>query len=216
MSMSTVPAEAVLRKPVARRNVSSDAILSVARKIIDEQGLSGAQARPIAEAAGCSVGTLYNIFDSLDTLILRVNAQTLSEFQEEARSALDQSVRDGAAPIERLVALADAYVDFAENHTMRWSAVFEFRRPPEDQVPKWYSEQIDGMFALVEESLSGLAGIRDETMRVEIARALWASVHGIVSLAFARRIGPIVPDNVRRHVEIIVRAAWAGFSGKPA
>lgn len=216
MSMITVPADVVLRKPVPRRNVSADAILSVTRNIISEQGLAGAQARPIAEASGCSVGTLYNVFDSLDTLILRVNAQTLGEFHEQARSALDHAVASGQLPVERLIALANAYVDFAESNTLRWSAVFEFRRSVEDEVPKWYSDQIDSMFALVEESIAGLAGIKDQTMRVEIARALWASVHGIVSLAFARRIGPIVPSNVRRHVEIMVRAAWAGFDAERA
>ena len=212
--MSIVPAaEAVPAKPVARRNVSPDTIVSVTRKIIDEQGLSGAKARPIAEAAGCSIGTLYNIFDSLDTLILRVNAGILSEFVDQARAALDRSIQAGEPPVDRLIALANAYVDFAETNILRWSAVFEFRRPLPNRVPKWYAQQIDGMFALVEESIAGLGGIKNETMRIETARALWASVHGIVALGFTRRVGAIDPSDTRRHIEIVMRAAAAGLGG---
>ena len=215
MSTSTAPAEAVLRKQAARRNVSPDTILSVTRKIIDEQGLSGAQARPIAEAAGCSVGTLYNVFESLDTLILRVNAQTLSDFQEQARAALNRSLAADEPIIERLIALANSYVDFAEKNTLRWSALFEFHRPPDDEAPDWYMEQVNGLFAVVEEAIADLPRVDGQTERVNIARALWASVHGMVSLAFARRIGPIKAANVRRHVEVMVRAAWAGFVADP-
>jgi len=216
MSMNLVTAQTDLTKPVAKRNVSPESILAVTRRIIEEQGLSGAQARPIAEAAGCSVGTLYNVFDSLDTLILRVNAETMSELCMQVRQVLDRSLRAAPAPVEHIVALAGAYLDFAQANTLRWSAVFEFRRASHAQMPAWYDEQIVGLFALVEESIAGLPGLKDEAQRAETARALWASIHGMVAMAFAGRIAPIDPSNVRRHLEGILRAVWAGIAAESA
>lgn len=214
MSTQSSSAEsAFLRKPPVRRNISPETILSVTRKIIEEQGLPGAQARPIAEGAGCSVGTLYNVFDSLDTLILRANAQTLREYRAASRATLDRAIRTGATPTERLVALARTYVDYAEANTLRWAAVFEFRRPPDQDVPSWYREETRALFSIIEEAIVDLPGVRSDAMRIETARSLWAAVHGVVALAFAGRISPIDASNVRRHVEIVVRAAASGLGG---
>ena len=55
--------------------IFEDAIVA-AKSIAEAEGLPGLTARRIAKKIGCSVGTLYNVFDNLDTLILHLNGKT--------------------------------------------------------------------------------------------------------------------------------------------
>ena len=51
--------------------------LEASKKILTKQGLRGLSTRRIAARMGYSAGTLYQIFDDFDDLILQVNAATL-------------------------------------------------------------------------------------------------------------------------------------------
>lgn len=208
MTVDAHPRQAPTRR---RRTISAARLVAATRSVIAANGLRGAQARPIAEAAGCSIGTLYNLFGDLDTLILRANAETLAELEVTARAACDQARRDGLAPVERLIALALGYVEFAEACRSHWSAVFDFRRPPDDSVPPWYAERTAGLFGLLEEAIADLPGVTPAA-RAETARTLWAATHGIVIQALAGRIGPVDAANVRCHVEGLVRTLAAGMA----
>ena len=47
-------------------------LIDVAERTIAENGLAALKARDLAREAGCSVGTIYNVFEHLDELILCV------------------------------------------------------------------------------------------------------------------------------------------------
>lgn len=210
--LETVPsAEGAAARPAVKRQVSAETIVAVTRDLIDREGFAAAQARTIAEAAGCSVGTLYNLFGSLDVLLLRVNELTLGDLERSARATLDAAIAAGASPVERIVRLADGYVDFVEAHPHRWSAVYEFRRTPDERMPQWYLERRNGVLAVVEEALAELPGVQCTTARVEIARVLWAALQGIVAFALAGRNGAREFGALRRHIETIIRATSIGL-----
>ena len=151
------------------------------------------------------------MFGSLDTLILRANAATLEELELSTRDVLARSRASNQPPLERLVSLAFNYVDFAEAHPLSWSAVFEFPRPANDDLPDFYRERTCSLFRLIEEAIADLPELDEAAARQEFARAMWAALHGILALAFADRLGPVNRDNVRRHVEIVVRTAASGL-----
>ena len=48
-----------------------------ARELAEEEGLRGITARRIADKIGYSAGTLYNVFENLDDLIVHLNGSTL-------------------------------------------------------------------------------------------------------------------------------------------
>ena len=50
-------------------------------------GLSGFSTRQIAKKIGYTLGTLYNIFESYDDIILHINAATLDEPRSVIRIA---------------------------------------------------------------------------------------------------------------------------------
>ena len=67
------------RKPLDREALSTKA-LDVAEAIVVTRGLAALNARDLAAGVGCSVGSLYNIFGSLDRLIRILNTRTLDRY----------------------------------------------------------------------------------------------------------------------------------------
>jgi hypothetical protein len=62
------------------RDRQKSTIVKIARDILATEGLEGLQARRVAGAADCSVGTIYNLFGSLDMVIIAANAERLVNF----------------------------------------------------------------------------------------------------------------------------------------
>src|SRR5271169_3074674 len=52
-------------------------MLEIARGIISSKGLRSLKVRDVAEAADCSIGSVYNEFGDFDGLILTVNRETV-------------------------------------------------------------------------------------------------------------------------------------------
>jgi AcrR family transcriptional regulator len=185
------------------------AMLSIATRILDAEGLEGLQARRIARDAGCSVGTLYNIFESLDNLVLAANARTLDDLGRALIVARDTSAR---APLEgRLEALALAYLRYAIVHEKSWRAVFEHHMAIGHTVPEWYREAQTRQFSLVEEVLYDV--LPEPKTRSRAARALFSAVHGIVALALDRKLGEFEPAETEAQVRLILTAAAQGLAG---
>ena len=62
-------------------------LLRTAEAIAAGDGLAELQARRVAREAGCSVGTVYNIFGDIDGLILAVNELTLADMSRMLTAA---------------------------------------------------------------------------------------------------------------------------------
>ncbi len=60
-------------------------MLDTARRIIGAKGLISLKVRDVAEAAGCSIGSVYNEFGDFDGLILTVNRETVQLLDLETR-----------------------------------------------------------------------------------------------------------------------------------
>ena len=51
-------------------------VITAATRAIESKGLQGLKARPIAQRAGISVGSIYNLFGDLDELTRIINGRT--------------------------------------------------------------------------------------------------------------------------------------------
>ncbi|HZA02044.1 MAG TPA: WHG domain-containing protein [Hyphomicrobiaceae bacterium] len=183
-------------------------MLSIAARILDAEGLEGLQARRVAREAGCSVGTLYNVFGSLDELVILANARTLDDLGRALIVARDASAQ---APLEsRLEALALAYLRFAIVHEKSWRAVFEHHMTAGQTVPEWYREAQARQFSLVEEVVCDV--LPEHKTRSRAARALFSAVHGIVALALDRKLGEFDPAETEAQMRLILAAAAQGLT----
>ena len=77
-----------------------DMALEAARQIAEKEGLRGLKARRIARDIGYTIGTLYNLFEDLDDLIVHLNGRTLDDlYQAFVRVKLDgERMKGGLLP----------------------------------------------------------------------------------------------------------------------
>ena len=79
-------------------------IIEATTSIVEQDGLEGLSAREIAKRVGYSPGTLYNVFENLDDLLLIIEARLL----DELAGRLAETDASGP-PAERLRRLVGAY-----------------------------------------------------------------------------------------------------------
>lgn len=195
---------------MARRSEHSrpelhDLALKAAGRIVAREGIAALTARRLATAIGYTVGSLYLIFRNLDDLVLQLNAQTLDELHAQARTVGEKNPE----PRERLLALAGAYVRFADEHRNLWRLVFEHRQPA--RLPAWYPERVARIFALVEGALTELTPSRRPAEIRQAARALWGGVHGICVLAMTGRFDDSSEPAVNGMASLLVSNFLDGY-----
>ena len=154
--------------------------LAAAREIAKKEGLCGLTARGVAREIGYTIGTLYNLFDNLDDLIVHLNGTTLDTLYEAVAS---QRLDDD--PEAALHALARAYIRFTSDHPNLWSMLFDPSAPHGEQLPAWYHEKVRRLLGLAEQALASLFPAGLEKQRHHSARVLWSGLHGICSLSRA-------------------------------
>lgn len=154
--------------------------LSAAREIAEKDGLRGLKMRRIAREIGYTVGTLYNLFENLDDLIIHLNGTTLDALIETCAQV---SLED--EPEVALRTLARAYISFTSHHAGLWGMLFEPTAPHGEKLPDWYHEKVRKLLGLTERALASLFPDDQEEQRYHSARVLWSGLHGICSLAHA-------------------------------
>ena len=188
-----------------------ETVIAAALAAMEEGGLAAVKARGIAAKAGIAVGSIYNLFGDLDDLVRIVNGRTYDELLVLERAALEVAQKAGESPREQMLALAGAYLEFVEHHQTRWLATLAFNRGRQEAPPRWYLEKELALFRVIEDAISGFPGAQDPLVRRRHARALWASVHGIVTVAVADGFLMQPIDEVSEQIGIIVRAVAASL-----
>lgn len=87
-------------------------VLAAAEQEFAEHGFELARVQRVAEAAGLSVGTLYNLFDGKEELYLAVHKARGGELTQRIVAALGL----GGAPLERIARAVEAFVKFSFEH----------------------------------------------------------------------------------------------------
>ena len=173
-------------------------ILEASTALISEGGLCSLSAREVARRIGYSPGTLYNVFENLDDLILTIEGRLIDGLAAE----LDQVLSIGS-PKEKALALGRVYIKYTSEKPKLWNLLFEHHLPAGREVPAWYQQKIDGIMARVEAAIAPMMPNSKPELVKRTAQVLWAGVHGITSLATADKLsiaksegaGPLV-DNL--------------------
>lgn len=152
-----------------------------AYEISAQEGLTGLSARKVAAGMGYTAGTLYNLFDNFDGLVVTVNARILDELYEDLKTA------------ETLKGLALAYLEFAARKPNLWALLFEHHLPPGQVLPPWFPDKIARLFKLVEKVL--LLEYPGCAAPERAAKAVWAAVHGIVVLAHSNKLHTVQAES---------------------
>ncbi|WOI54123.1 TetR/AcrR family transcriptional regulator [Parvularcula sp. LCG005] len=180
--------------------------LDEARALLIEGGPEQVKARVLAVRMGVSVGTVYNLFGHLDELLFHVGGQVYDELLEIISAAREQARRENLSTTDQLLALGRAYLNFVVDRQDLWSAVLAFNRRGKSQVPVWYLEKQRALFEVLESVIVEAKGHVDSPKHRTLTKALWAAVHGIITIS----VGPTglsgTQDEVWAQIDLIVRA----------
>jgi AcrR family transcriptional regulator len=182
-------------------------ILDAAQAIIESNGLAGLSAREIARRISYSPGTIYNMFQNLDDVVLHIEARVLDALDERLTVALE-----GGVPEEKVSRLAEAYLAFTNEHPKLWNLLFEHYMPADTQAPAWYQQKLELLMSRVETAMAPLFPPEATVERQRSARVLWAGVHGITSLATANKLSNVTSEAANLLVRDLVHNYWAGIS----
>ncbi|WP_114285921.1 TetR/AcrR family transcriptional regulator [Candidatus Halocynthiibacter alkanivorans] len=175
----------------------------VAERIVLENGIDTLSARGLAKELNVSVGSLYNAFGDLDAVVRAVIANCAAMLSASLHSALESSAQDKRS---RVVALGEAYLDFAIAEPQRWWLMFEYRSnvPPDLKAQDFQSGLLEMLIQ------AGGADPKSEQHR-QFFLLLWASVHGLVSLACRPAIVTINPEAARTYIGDLVDSGFNAF-----
>ncbi|MDJ0929253.1 MAG: TetR/AcrR family transcriptional regulator [Gammaproteobacteria bacterium] len=186
-----------------------DMSIRAARAIVRAKGTQALTARAVARRIGYTVGTLYQMFDNFDHLVLAVNIKTVSEI----RRRMEKATHDLVDPKAKLKAIAHAYTEYALAHPGLWRLAFEHQMPELDNYPSTLTDQTDAIFVWISDLLGQLtAAPRDEIA----AAALWSGVHGVCHLSVTSKLGLAGTRAAMQVVDQMVDSVIAGAEQKAA
>jgi len=202
-------------KPMGRRSTHTPQelralILDAAEEIIDTHGLGGLSAREIARRVGYSPGTIYNMFTSLDDVVLNVEARVLDALDKR----LSELRQGDEADDSRVLRIAHAYLAFTQAKPRLWNLLFEHHLPAGTDLPAWYQQKLEGLMGHVERALGPHFPPGREADCQRAARALWAGVHGITSLSTADKLSVVTTEAAGRLIDDLVGTYLAGLRAR--
>jgi AcrR family transcriptional regulator len=155
------------------------ALVDEALRQIGTRGIGGWSLREVAAALGVSHAAPYHHFRGRDELVAAVAAQGLERLDALMAEGQRQA---GADPLDELLAIGMAYVQFAVERPDYFAAIEAAaakpqsrRRPPPAPGPTWM--RLTGAVAACQS-----AGRLPEGDPVIVAVSLWSLVHGLAEL----------------------------------
>jgi AcrR family transcriptional regulator len=146
------------------------------------------------------------ILEASRALLLELGAERLTIRRVEARSGFKAASLCGvprrANPVEYLRELARAYVRFGLSHPTHYQLISAPRPEPARRLASAEAARELVFRALLEASDTGSLGGRDPEA---VFQALWAMLHGVVSLTVSRPDHPWRPELVDLALETIER-----------
>jgi len=185
-------------------------ILEIARGIIAAKGLRSLKVRDVAEAAGCSVGSVYNEFGDFDGVILTVNRETVQALTVRLSGVPAED------PVRQLYGLAATYLEFFSEHANLLRSLFEHRMEDDRPYPDDILQMVMDAFALMHPPLLRLLPDADDVKIALLSRTLFSAVHGIISLGLEERMIAVPPQMLRQQLDQFLDAHLAGLGIIPA
>lgn len=192
-----------------KKNRRRRQILEIARGIIAAKGLRSLKVRDVAEAVGCSVGSVYNEFGDFDGVILTVNRETVQALTAWLRGVPAED------PVRQLYGLAETYLDFFAGHANLLRSLFEHRMEDDRPYPDDILQMVMDAFALMHPPLVRLLPDADDVKIALLSRTLFSAVHGIISLGLEERMVAVPPQMLRQQIEQFLDVHLGGLGILP-
>jgi AcrR family transcriptional regulator len=175
---------------VARPKLHDDALrlrlLDSAGALLTSEGPSALNLRRLATEAGTSTSAVYALFGGKPGILRALFIEAFTRF-----TAHLDAVRPSDDPLADLIALGHAYRASALADPHLYAVMFGSPVPGFEPTPEDYAHAEAPFSALVDVvRRAAAAGLLVEAEPAVIATALWANVHGLVSLELRSVVKP--------------------------
>lgn len=181
--------------------------IAAAIEIVEKDGFRALTARNVADKIGYSAGTLYNVFENLDDIIVHLNGRTLDRLHDQL-----SNVSTTGNATEDISSLVDIYLTFLDSHPNLWMALFDYKLPAGHFLPDWYAPKISLVMGIVEAALTPLFKDAEQIEKENTARILWASLHGICTLSQSGKLQIVTSQTVKQMAHTLVHNFVTGLS----
>jgi AcrR family transcriptional regulator len=205
------------RPLVGRRSDHSRAelralVIAEAHKHMAEVGFLRFSAREVAKRIGYSIGTIYNVFGTLDALLVAVNTRTFDLWVAHLGGHLERADDD------RIAAMVEGYFSFARENPNLWMAIYDHRLPHDMAMPDGDAIARGRLTRAVEAEIALALGWAHDMRTIGLTRSLIAMVHGHCSFALTGTFAllgegdPLGQALARVRQTLAAEAARAGFA----
>ena len=189
------------------REQLEELILAEGHALMAELGYARFSAREVAKRIGYSIGTIYNVFGSLDALLLAINSRTFTLWAAWLHDKLAQS--ETGAGEDRIAALVAGYFDFAARNPNLWMAIYDHRLPRGTEMPDSCRKRA-GLTGIVEDEIAKVLPPETRDRAPALARSLVAVVHGHCEFALNGTFALLGEEQPEQAALVRVREALAG------
>jgi len=183
-------------------------ILDTARHLLVEDGYQALSMRRIADAIGYSATSIYLYFDDKDALLHALIHEGMMRLRDRLE---DAAARHPEAPVKRLRALCECFVEFGLENPEYYEIMFLLRPERMERYPpekyRAARKNLDFFARALKEGVdAGIFAVDDTHVS---ASTVWASLHGTVSLLLADRVDARIDS--KTFIDTAIRQALRGF-----
>jgi AcrR family transcriptional regulator len=204
-----------VRKPASRYHHGDlrRALLQEAVRTIGDEGVDGLTLREVGNRLGVSRTALYRHFSDKSALLAAVAREGFQRFRDDLQHAWTAhgESRHG------FESMGVAYVRFAVAHPAHYRVMFGDYRHLCDKDPELRSDAEAAFHVLVSALVSlQQAGLVRRDDPGQLARFIWAVVHGIAMLAIDGQLGPQSSDEPVEAIQFALSRMRTGIDADAA
>jgi AcrR family transcriptional regulator len=181
-------------------------VLDSARRLLVQHGYAAVSMRKIADAAGCSVSSIYLYFANKDDLVHTLIDEGFQRWYGIVRSHAEVPL----PPLPRLELHCREYVAWGLENPEFYEIMFMFHPDRMARYPKQLfrraTRSMDVLTELVAACVPGGFATADDA-RIA-AHVVWAILHGVVTTILAERLD--VRVDRARYIDLSINSAIAG------
>lgn len=156
---------------MARKGLSSEAVIEAAIELINEKGYHGYSMRELAARLHIKPSSLYNHIEGMEQLNVAVGLSGIRHLEQ----LLWEAARD-KEPGEGIMAMAESYRDFARSSPELYQALIEMRTSDSEELKKEILKTVAPFRSVIG------AVLKDSGKVTHYQRFLRSILHGFVSL----------------------------------
>ncbi len=191
--------------PDKKENIR-ELLLQTAQSLVEDKGAEYLTARKLSEASGCSVGTIYNQFASMDELFAALNIATLTDLQTAMKR-----VAVGPNAYKNLNAWLDSFVSFVLANPNRWFLLYNYHLRG-GHLSATYRQQIISLTQMWQKSFDAVYAHLNARKRRLARQVLWLSLFALSSFLTTKVIDNLSMVNKKNLCKLLLNTYLAGIA----